>query len=99
MTAQQFGWHPPCLRGFHALDTYILAHGASDDAHLPSIRKPDDKLSDTDFTRLAHDYMQMMDWADMPYYDFGKHEDHRPSSRSHRALRVGTDGRCISDRK
>lgn len=58
---------------------------------------PDDRLSDTDFTRLAHDYMQMMGLGDMPYMIY-KHEDIDRHHVHIVALRVGTDGRCISDR-
>ena len=57
----------------------------------------DDRLSDTDFTRLAHDYMQMMGLGDMPYMIY-KHEDIDRHHVHIVALRVGTDGRCISDR-
>ena len=65
--------------------------------HISLNPHPDDVLSDTDFTRLAHDYMQMMGFAEMPYmiykhYDIDRHHVHIV------ALRVGTDGRCISDR-
>lgn len=65
--------------------------------HISLNPHPDDKLSDTDFTRLAHDYMQMMGFADMPYLVV-KHEDIDRHHVHIVALRVGTDGRCISDR-
>ena len=65
--------------------------------HISLNPHPDDKLSDTDFTRLAHDYMQMMGFADMPYMIY-KHEDIDRHHVHIVALRVGTDGRCISDR-
>ena len=64
--------------------------------HISLNPHPDDRLSDTDFTRLAHEYMEKMGFAEMPYL-IVKHED---ISRHHVhivALRVGTDGRCISD--
>ena len=65
--------------------------------HISLNPHPDDKLSDTDFTRLAHDYMQMMGLGDMPYMIY-KHSDIDRHHIHIVALRVGTDGRCISDR-
>lgn len=65
--------------------------------HISLNPHPDDKLSDTDFTHLAHDYMQMMGLGDMPYMIY-KHEDIDRHHVHIVALRVGTDGRCISDR-
>ena len=65
--------------------------------HISLNPHPDDVLSDTDFTRLAHDYMQMMGFADMPYMIY-KHSDIDRHHVHIVALRVGTDGRCISDR-
>ena len=65
--------------------------------HISLNPHPDDRLSDTDFTRLAHDYMQMMGLSDMPYMIY-KHEDIDHHHVHIVALRVGTDGRCISDR-
>ena len=65
--------------------------------HISLNPHPDDKLSDTDFTRLAHDYMQMMGLGDMPYMIY-KHEDIDRHHVHIVALRVGTDGHCISDR-
>ena len=65
--------------------------------HISLNPHPDDILSDSDFTRLAHDYMQMMGFADMPYL-IVKHEDIDRHHVHIVALRVGTDGRCISDR-
>lgn len=65
--------------------------------HISLNPHPDDKLSDTDFTRLAHEYMQMMGLGDMPYMIY-KHSDIDRHHVHIVALRVGTDGRCISDR-
>lgn len=65
--------------------------------HISLNPHPDDRLSDTDFTRLAHDYMQMMGLGDMPYMIY-KHSDIDRHHVHIVALRVGTDGRCISDR-
>ena len=65
--------------------------------HISLNPHPDDNLSDTDFTRLAHEYMEKMGFADMPYMIY-KHEDIERHHVHIVALRVGTDGRCISDR-
>ena len=65
--------------------------------HISLNPHPDDVLSDTDFTRLAHDYMQMMGFSEMPYMIY-KHADIDRHHVHIVALRVGTDGRCISDR-
>ena len=64
--------------------------------HISLNPHPDDRLSDTDFTRLAHEYMEKMGFADMPYL-IVKHEDINRHHVHIVALRVGTDGRCISD--
>lgn len=65
--------------------------------HISLNPHPDDVLSDTDFTRLAHDYMEKMGFAEMPYMIY-KHSDIDRHHVHIVALRVGTDGRCISDR-
>ncbi len=64
--------------------------------HISLNPHPDDRLSDTDFTRLAHEYMEKMGFAEMPYL-IVKHEDINRHHVHIVALRVGTDGRCISD--
>lgn len=65
--------------------------------HISLNPYPDDVLSDTDFTRLAHEYMEKMGFAEMPYMIY-KHSDIDRHHVHIVALRVGTDGRCISDR-
>ena len=64
--------------------------------HISLNPHPDDRLSDIDFTRLAHEYMEKMGFAEMPYL-IVKHEDIDRHHVHIVALRVGTDGRCISD--
>ena len=64
--------------------------------HISLNPHPDDRLSDTDFTRLAHEYMEKMGFTEMPYL-IVKHEDIDRHHVHIVALRVGTDGRCISD--
>ena len=65
--------------------------------HISLNPHPDDLLSDADFTRLAHEYMEKMGFGEMPYL-IVKHEDIDRHHIHIVALRVGTDGRCISDK-
>ena len=65
--------------------------------HISLNPHPDDRLSDVDFARLAHEYMEKMGFGDMPYLVF-KHEDIDRHHIHIVALRVKPDGTCISDR-
>lgn len=65
--------------------------------HISLNPHPDDRLSDADYSRLAHEYMEKMGFAEMPYI-IVKHEDIDRHHIHIVALRVGTDGRCISDK-
>lgn len=65
--------------------------------HISLNPHPDDWLSDVDFARLAHEYMEKMGFGDMPYLVF-KHEDIDRHHIHIVALRVRPDGTCISDR-
>ena len=65
--------------------------------HISLNPHPDDRLSDVDFARLAHEYMEKMGFGDMPYLVF-KHEDIDRHHIHIVALRVRPDGTCISDR-
>ncbi len=65
--------------------------------HISLNPHPDDRLSDTDYTALAHEYMQKMGLGDMPYLIF-KHMDIDRHHIHIVALRVGTDGKAVSDR-
>ena len=65
--------------------------------HISLNPHPDDRLSDVDFGRLAHEYMEKMGFGDMPYLVF-KHEDIDRHHIHIVALRVKPDGTCISDR-
>lgn len=65
--------------------------------HISLNPHPDDRLSDVDFARLAHEYMDKMGFGDMPYLVF-KHEDIDRHHIHIVALRVKPDGTCISDR-
>lgn len=65
--------------------------------HISLNPHPDDMLTDAQYTQLAHEYMEKMGFGDMPYMvykhmDIGRHHLHIV------ALRVDTDGKCISDR-
>lgn len=65
--------------------------------HISLNPHPDDRLSDADFTRLAHEYMERMGFGEMPYL-IVKHEDIDRHHIHIVALRVGNNGRCISDK-
>lgn len=65
--------------------------------HISLNPHPDDRLSDTDYTSLAHEYMQGMGFGDMPYL-IVKHTDIERHHIHIVALRVGTDGKAVSDR-
>lgn len=65
--------------------------------HISLNPHPDDRLSDTDYTSLAHEYMQKMGLGEMPYLIF-KHEDIDRHHIHIVALRVGTDGKAVSDK-
>ena len=66
-------------------------------AHISLNPHPDDRLTDAEFTELAHEYMEKMGFGDMPYMVY-KHSDIARQHIHIVALRVGTDGRCISDK-
>lgn len=65
--------------------------------HISLNPHPDDRLSDTDFTAIAHEYMRKMGFGDMPYL-IVKHEDIDRHHIHIVALRVGTDGKAVSDK-
>lgn len=65
--------------------------------HISLNPHPDDKLNDTDFTAIAHEYMQKMGFGEMPYL-IVKHEDIDRHHIHIVALRVGTDGKAVSDK-
>lgn len=65
--------------------------------HISLNPHPDDRLSEMQYTQLAHEYMEKMGFADMPYIivkhaDIDRHHIHIV------ALRVRPDGSCISDK-
>ena len=65
--------------------------------HISLNPHPDDVLTDVQLTDIAREYMEKMGFGDMPYMVY-KHTD---ISRHHMhivALRVRTDGSCISDK-
>ena len=65
--------------------------------HISLNPHPDDKLTDAQFSQLADDYMKMMGFDNVPYIVF-KHEDIDRYHLHIVALRVDTNGRCISDK-
>ena len=65
--------------------------------HISLNPHPDDRLSEMQYTQLAHDYMEKMGFAEMPYI-IVKHEDIYRHHIHIVALRVRQDGTCISDK-
>ncbi len=65
--------------------------------HISLNPHPDDRLTDALFSQLADDYMKMMGFENVPFIVF-KHEDIDRYHLHIVALRVDTDGRCISDK-
>lgn len=65
--------------------------------HISLNPHPDDHPTDAELTRIAREYMEKMGFGDMPFLIF-KHEDIERHHVHIVALRVKTDGTCISDR-
>ena len=65
--------------------------------HISLNPHPDDRLSDVEYTELAREYMERMGFGDMPYMVY-KHMDIDRHHIHIVALRVDTDGRCVSDK-
>ena len=65
--------------------------------HISLNPHPDDCLSEMQYTQLAHEYMEKMGFAEMPYI-IVKHEDIDRQHIHIVALRVRPDGSCISDK-
>ncbi len=65
--------------------------------HISLNPHPDDHPSDAELTQIAREYMEKMGFGDMPFLIF-KHEDIERHHVHIVALRVKTDGTCISDR-
>ena len=63
--------------------------------HISLNPHPDDRLSDAEYAHLAHEYMEKMGFADMPYL-IVKHEDIDRHHIHIVALRVRPDGTAIS---
>jgi len=63
--------------------------------HISLNPHPDDKLSEAQYTQLAHEYMEKMGFGDMPYI-IVKHEDIDRHHIHIVALRVRQDGTAIS---
>lgn len=65
--------------------------------HISLNPHPDDRLSEGQYARLAHEYMEKMGFGDMPYL-IVKHEDIDRHHIHIVALRVRPDGSVISDK-
>ena len=65
--------------------------------HISLNPHPDDRLSEMQYTQLAHEYMEKMGFSEMPYL-IVKHEDIDRHHIHIVALRVRPNGSCISDK-
>lgn len=65
--------------------------------HISLNPHPDDVLSDAQLSAIAREYMEKMGFGDMPYMVY-KHTDINRHHMHIVALRVKTDGSCISDK-
>lgn len=65
--------------------------------HISLNPHPDDVLSDAQLSAIAREYMEKMGFGDMPYMVY-KHTDITRHHMHIVALRVKTDGTCISDK-
>ncbi len=86
-------------RTFEDFKRWMPAHTKAEKTmmHISLNPHPDDRLSEMQYTQLAHEYMEKMGFADMPYI-IVKHEDIDRHHIHIVALRVRPDGTCISDR-
>lgn len=65
--------------------------------HISLNPHPDDILTDAQLTEIAREYMDKLGFGDMPYMVY-KHTDINRHHMHIVALRVRTDGSCVSDR-
>ena len=65
--------------------------------HISLNPHPVDVLTDAQLTAIAHEYMEKMGFGDMPYMVY-KHTDINRHHMHIVALRVRTDGSCITDK-
>ncbi len=64
--------------------------------HISLNPHPDDKLSDTELTDIATEYMERLGYGDQPYIVF-KHEDLQREHLHIVSLRVGADGKRLNN--
>ncbi|MCM1140037.1 MAG: relaxase/mobilization nuclease domain-containing protein [Muribaculum sp.] len=85
-------------RAFEDFKRWMPAHTRTERPmmHISLNPHPDDRLTDTEYAQLAHEYMEKMGFGDMPYLIF-KHEDIDRHHIHIVALRVRPDGTAISD--
>lgn len=86
-------------RAFEDFKRWIPAHTRTERPmmHISLNPHPDDRLTDAQFSQLADDYMKLMGFENVPFIVF-KHEDIDRYHLHIVALRVDTNGRCISDK-
>ena len=85
-------------RAFEDFKRWMPAHTKTERPmmHISLNPHPDDRLSEGQYAQLAHEYMEKMGFADMPYI-IVKHEDIDRHHIHIVALRVRPDGSVISD--
>ncbi|MCM1141228.1 MAG: relaxase/mobilization nuclease domain-containing protein, partial [Muribaculum sp.] len=85
-------------RAFEDFNRWMPAHTKTERPmmHISLNPHPDDRLTDTEYAQLAHEYMEKMGFGDVPYLIF-KHEDIDRHHIHIVALRVRPDGSAISD--
>lgn len=85
-------------RAFEDFKRWMPAHTKTERPmmHISLNPHPDDRLTDTEYAQLAHEYMEKMGFGDVPYLVF-KHEDIDRHHIHIVALRVRPDGTAISD--
>lgn len=86
-------------RAFEDFKRWMPQHTRSEKTmmHISLNPHPNDRLSEMQYTQLAHEYMEKMGFAEMPYI-IVKHEDIDRHHIHIVALRVRPDGSCISDK-
>lgn len=86
-------------RAFEDFKRWMPQHSRAEKTmmHISLNPHPDDRLSEMQYTQLAHEYMEKMGFSEMPYL-IVKHEDIDRHHIHIVALRVRPDGSCISDK-
>jgi len=65
--------------------------------HISLNPHPDDRLTDTDFQNIAHEYLEKLGYGNQPYMVY-KHEDIDRHHLHIVSIRVDENGKCLNDR-